>query len=588
MYYTDEKNTQILISLLKAHSLANVILSPGATNIPLSGSLSNDDFFKLYSSVDERSSAYMACGMSEELEMPVVISCTGATASRNYLPAITEAFYRKLPILVVAYIPGIDKVGNLYPQVIDREVSPKDTYKAKYNIPIVKNKNDEITVSRLINQAIIELFTNGGGPVLLNIETSYLGTFNTKELPNVDVVHYYDRYSKDLPEIKDGMKVIIWVGEHKKFDTKTLNAIESFSNCYDTVVMCDHTSSYYGEKRLLSSLTVAQLNRKMLFELNLNPDVIIHIGGISGDYFTSKILSGIAPVWRVGQDNKAIDRLNKLTNYFCMDEFSFFQNYMNSRETHKPNLINSKYFKRWVEYDRLIRTNIPDIPFSNIWIAKEMSQIIPQNSILHFGILNSLRSWNFFEVDGTINTKSNVGGFGIDGCLSTLVGASLCDNNKLSFIVLGDLAFFYDINVIGNRHIDKNIRILLVNNGAGAEFNMYSHIGSQFKERTNDYIAAGGHFGNKSVNAVRGFSESLGFKYISARNKEEFNSQYETFISFSNHPILFECFTNLEDESLALKMISEIDKRQFKESALQKISSFVPISIKKQIRKVLR
>lgn len=99
---TDERNAQILIQVLKAHGIKKVIASPGTTNACLVSSMQSDPFFEIYSAPEERSGAYMACGMAAESGEPVVLSCTGATASRNYMPALTEAFYRKLPILTVA------------------------------------------------------------------------------------------------------------------------------------------------------------------------------------------------------------------------------------------------------------------------------------------------------------------------------------------------------------------------------------------------------------------------------------------------------------------------------------------------------
>ena len=106
--YSTEKNIQILIALLKANGIRKVIASPGTTNMSLVGSLQNDPWFEIYSSVDERSAAYMACGMAAECGEPVMLSCTGATASRNYYPGMTEAFYRKLPVLAVTSHQGTE------------------------------------------------------------------------------------------------------------------------------------------------------------------------------------------------------------------------------------------------------------------------------------------------------------------------------------------------------------------------------------------------------------------------------------------------------------------------------------------------
>ena len=116
IHYTVNKNALVLISLLKQYGIKKVIASPGTVNVPFVASIQQDDFFEVYSCVDERSAAYMACGLASESGEPVVITCTGATASRNYLPALTEAYYRKLPVIAVTGTDRIENVGHLMPQ----------------------------------------------------------------------------------------------------------------------------------------------------------------------------------------------------------------------------------------------------------------------------------------------------------------------------------------------------------------------------------------------------------------------------------------------------------------------------------------
>ena len=110
-YYTNERNTQIVISLLKQYGIKRIIVSPGATNVTFVASVMHDSFFELYSCVDERSAAYMACGMASESGEAVVLSCTGATASRNYLPGLTEAHYRKLPVIAITSTQNPLRIG---------------------------------------------------------------------------------------------------------------------------------------------------------------------------------------------------------------------------------------------------------------------------------------------------------------------------------------------------------------------------------------------------------------------------------------------------------------------------------------------
>lgn len=212
-YYSDEKNIQILIALLKAHRIKYVVASPGNTNLTLVASLQQDSYFIIYSSVDERSAAYMACGLAAETGEAVMLSCTGATASRNYMSALTEAYYRKLPVLAVTSCRSNAEIGHLIPQVIDRRVLPNDIVRLSEQLPIVKDEQDEWECNIKVNRAILELYHRDGGPVHLNIPTTYCPTFNTKELPSQRIINRL--YPHDNMPNLDGKRIAILVGSHK-------------------------------------------------------------------------------------------------------------------------------------------------------------------------------------------------------------------------------------------------------------------------------------------------------------------------------------------------------------------------------------
>ena len=140
-----------------------------------------------------------------------------------------------------------------------------------------------------------------------------------------------------------------------------------------------------------------------------------------------------------------------------------------------------------------------------------------------------------------------------------MVGASLTNPNKLFFGVFGDLAFFYDMNVLGNRHVGNNIRLLLINNGKGNEFRLYCNPCIIFGEDAEPFMAASGHYGNKSGQLVKHYAEDLGFDYLCASTKEEFIKNMALFIQLkTNKPIVFEVFTDTDSESNALKAIRSI------------------------------
>lgn len=548
-YNTNEKNAQIIISLLKQHGIRKIVASPGATNVTFVGSIQQDPYFEVFSSVDERSAAYIACGLSEETGEPVVISCTGATASQNYFPGLIEAYYRKLPILAITSTQVVSKVGHHIAQVTDRSVMPNDTVSLSVTLPLVKDDEDLWNCEIKANKAILELNRRGGGPVHINLETGYSKQYDVKELPVYRMINRAFSTSK-FPELAKG-KIGIFVGSHSKMSDELTHAIESFCEAHNAVVFCDHTSGYYGKYKVLYALIGGQfLDNKS----ETKADLLIHIGEITGDYY-SLGLAG-KEVWRVSEDGEIRDTFRKLSNVFEMPELTFFENYTNA-ELPK----NNSYYQLCQNQLEEIRNNIPELPFSNVWLASKLAHRIPEGSTIHFGILNSLRSWNFFELPKSVTSASNVGGFGIDGGVSSLIGASLADKNKLYFGVIGDLAFFYDMNVLGNRHVGNNIRLLLVNNGKGTEFRQFNHVASHFEEAADEFIAAAGHFGNKSPELVKNYAQNLGFEYITASSKDEFNNVYERFLSsdISEKPMLFEVFTDSELESKALEMIMSIE-----------------------------
>ena len=545
--YSNDKNAQILLSLMKAHNIRKVIASPGTTNIAIVGSMQHDEYFEMYSCVDERSACYMACGLAAESGEPVAIVCTEATASRNYFPGLTEAHYRKLPILVIAGSHGEYNIGNLHSQVIDRTQSPKDTVRFSAFVNKINSSQDESHNITIINKALIELKRHGGGPVLVNIVASPRG-FDAESLPHVKAIQYYNKESL-FPTI-GGVSVAIFVGSHINMSEELTREIDKFCSIHDSVVFCDHTSGYYGKYKINFALVCSQKNYRSKL---LSPDLLIHIGEVSGDTYTTHALKP-KKVWRVSEDGEIRDLFHKLDDVFEIDELSFFKHYATG-EGHKTSYLDDCK----AEYQECLSA-FPTLEFGNIFVAKHLSSRLPVNSVIHFGIFNSLRSWNFFELNPSIQSSCNVGGFGIDGAISTLIGASLANPKKLHFLTVGDLAFFYDLNSLGNRHIGNNVRILLVNNGRGIEFRKKDHPGYAFGESADLYIAAGGHFGNMSQSLVKSFVENLGFEYITASNKDEFETMSARFVTeeLTDKPMVFEVFPETDNEINNLDAVRHI------------------------------
>ena len=424
---------------------------------------------------------------------------------------------------------------------------PKDTHVFSTILKIVKDQADYNENVIAVNEAFHHLVKNGGGPVHINLETSYSKDFSVKELPAVRKISFHSSLNS-LPEIQKG-KVGIYVGSHSKMDQALTDAIDAFCASHNAVVFCDHTSNYFGKFRLQYPLLLSQDNWKSSLA---SVHTLVHIGEISGSYATPSFNI----LWRVNPDGMIRSPFGVPSDVFQLSEVEFF-NYYAKNPTVQADSFASDLDK---ELDSLYELIPEDLPFSNIWAAKTASPLIPKGSILHFGILNSLRSWNFFRIPEIQASYSNVGGFGIDGGLSTLMGGALAKPDVLHYGIIGDLAFFYDLNSLGNRHFPSNIRILLINNGRGTEFRNYNHPGSAFGEKADDYIAAAFHYGNKSSQLVKHISEDLGFEYLSASSKEDFIKNLDTFLNpqSRNQPLVFEIFTTQKDEDDALHIMRNL------------------------------
>lgn len=547
-YYSAERTTQIVISLLKQHGIKKIVASPGTGNVMLVGSMQQDPWFEMYSVVDERSAAYMACGLAAECGEPIVLSCTGATASRNYLPGLTEAYYRKLPVLAITASQDLSRIGHLSPQQLDRRSIQNDIAVCSEHLFPCRSNDDEWDCEIKVNRAILALTHRGGGPAHLNFTTTYSPDFSVPSLPQAKKISRYQQGDK-FPEITFDKRVVIFVGAHNPMSESLTEAIDKFCATHDSVVFCDHTSGYRGKYRASMSLVGMQTEYSSpIFDV----DILIHIGEISGDYPVMGKLKIKEGVWRVSEDGELKDYFKKLKYVFDMKEELFFGYYA------KDNQNKVDYLNQCTsEYEKVL-SNIPELPFSNLWVASKLAPMIPADSVLHLGILNSLRSWNVYSFDNSIRSFCNTGGFGIDGIISTCLGGALANPKRLHFCVIGDLAFFYDLNSIGSRHVMGNLRILLINNGKGTEFRNYTHPGAAFGEDADKFIAAGGHYGKQSPELVKHYAQDLGFKYLVASTKEELSKVAPEFVNTKDmeKPILLEIFTNSDEESDALKSVN--------------------------------
>ncbi|MDR1442373.1 MAG: hypothetical protein LBJ02_08320 [Bifidobacteriaceae bacterium] len=582
--YTDEKNAQIVLALLKAHGIRSIVASPGTTNVQIVASAIQDSDFDVYSVVDERSAGYFALGLASENNCPVVLSCTGATASRNYLSALTEAFYRDIPLIALTSVYSPRDVGHLAPQVIDRSVSQNDVKRFSVQLPIVKDWSDFQYCALWVNTAIIEARRHGGGPVHINLPTVNSGTFSTRRLPRVPKIDLHEvtplepMWEQSLVETLKCSKVAVFIGSHRAFSESEMEAISAFSSSFDAPILVDHTSSYRGKGSILTALALVSVDVRSVTWRGLRPDVLIHIGQVSGDYPLRDLLKADPPqVWRVDASGQIKDAFGGLRRVFACDELSFFRGAAGAagRKSDKT----TSYRVAWSR--RLRSLQYPAVPLSAAAVAAELAGALPHGSYLHLGILNTLRNWNFFPVDPSVRVSCNVGGFGIDGAVSTLVGAAVHDSESCYFGVLGDLAFYYDMGGMNISHVGPNVRLVVVNNGVGMEFKLPGNIASQFGAEAGTVLAA-----DAPRAPIRAWAEACGFVYLRARTADELSKSIAQMVSApcTDGPFLLEVLTTVEGENEALAAMARANRSW---SLNRTLKEALPSRLKRPIKKVL-
>lgn len=543
--YTIQENVRIVVALLKQYNIKYIVLNPGGTNIPLVHAVQNDSFFTCYSVPDERSAMYFAIGLQLQTGEIVATSCTSAQATRNYVPGLTEAFYKHVPILAITTSKLERFQYQDYMQAPDQCSLPRDAVKRSFDLPPVTDENTRLQCYHNAKEAIEELNHHGSGPVQLNIRIVDIqqGKFEEVELPQVRPLKRYMAWDDWSDVDLIGKKILIVVGEHRPFNERQQLAIDNFCKCHDVVVYTNHLSNFSNEYSIQANLLISSGGLR-----TLQPDVFITIGGQTGDYPVYGALCALktAEHWRVSEDGRFVDTYNRLTKIFECPDFYFFERLKTA------DLSSHNYYETWKSLNDTIVYDT-EVPFSNLYVAQHFYKDIPSGSIMNFAILNSLRCWSYFPLEKSIECYANVAAFGIDGCNSMLIGESM-NTEKLCFMVTGDLAFFYDMNALGIRHIRNNVRVILINNKGGAEFKLMTQ---NWKELvpTEKYISACGHNGT-----AKGWAENCGFEYIPVYGKEDLANIKEKFLSFNKKSILLEVFTNGDDEQKAISLLLGANK----------------------------
>lgn len=543
--YTNLKNVQYLIAALKAYDIKTVVISPGNSHNAIVRSMEEDSFFKTYNIVDERSAAFFATGLCQELQEPIAICCTAGTAASNYLTGITEASRRKLPIIVITGDKNPYYLGQYEDQMIENMSIFNNIVKYSCKLPIIESEKDAWYCQRILNETLLELNHHGSGPVHIDvpIEDGMLAigeSFTTTELPKFNKISIIklesenkEYFRKVFAELKE-KKVLVVCGQDDHISKKEIDLIESITRKYDCVFAIDKLSNLHCEGTIEVTRAAKAYSERTM---ELMPEVIISIAGNPAmDYkFQLKNSPEGTKHWIVNEEGKIADPFKKLSKVFEGSTIQFLEK-MNQCGFEE---CSHEYYKKWLESTESVR--IPEFEYSNLYAIKKVMEFMPKES--NFNIANSttIRLAQYFDLDDSIQVYCNRGVNGIDGCVSTFIGQAAVSPEKLNYLIVGDLTFFYDMNAVWNRYVGKNVRIMLNNNEGAALF----HFNQGGNYPTLNENVAAEHFAT-----AKGWVESQGFRYISAKNKEEFDENLKEFMSdSSDKPIFFEVFTHKENDA---------------------------------------
>lgn len=589
--YSVHKNVQILIALMKKYDIRDLVISAGTRHIPLVFSVENDPFFNCYSVVDERSAGFFALGLIERLKRPVAVICTSGTAAANYVSAANEAFYQHLPLAILTSDRHPYYLNQQENQMIPQIGLYKDVCKKVVNLPIVRDNKDFWYCSRLVNEALLELDHRENGPVHINfpIDDNYpieQGTFkfDLSELPEVIKIDRLmledskEKWIRKSEELKNSRILVIY-GQHGKLDSKAELAFESFCKMYDCVVSVDHLSNLHGTY-CLNTYTIGSLISTDDLKA-VRPDIVITMNGNSITPLKSKLtgISGSFKHWHVSKDGVVSDVFRCQSDIIECDAATFFERFAELATDES----NHTYMNLWMD---LLSSKISyaeqscKIDYSSVYTVQQMLERIPSGSILHISNSNNIRIASYFPIDESIEVFCNRGTCGIDGSMSSFIGQASVSSG-LAFLMIGDLSFFYDMNALWNRYVGKNVRILVNNNSGGALFH------SSYYRQVRTFPSIDRHIAAEHETSVRGWSESRGFKYLHASNKEEFDAALKEFVTDdSAQPIILEAFTDKDVDIRQMNVVLN-SFRPSAERNLTAVASKLPEPMKRQIKKIL-
>lgn len=565
---------QTIIQLCKAKKVKHIVISPGSRNAPLTIGFSNYGYFSCYSIVDERCAAFFALGIAQQLQEPVAIVCTSGSAMLNYYPAIAEAYYSNIPLVVISADRPSHLVGigdgqtinqkGVYQNHILYEANLKEDIIIDNNSPIDKptiiksleNKVERFLelqkdiaefnvneINRAINSAILSR-----GPVHINApfnEPLYdmVDEFSVTVKPTQpSFVSYKEDLSSYAQSWNKASKKMILVGVNapNSIDKKIL---EFLANDDSIIVFTETTSNLHHDEFFPSIDKIIAPLRDVDFE-KLQPEILLTFGGLIVSKKVKAFLRKHQPKqhWHI-DETTANDTFFSLSNHFKCSVNQFFNQFLfdikHIESAYKP-YWNKVKAHRQVEHEKYLES----CEYSDLKVFEKVLQSLPNNAIVHSGNSSAIRYMQLFNINNkNLQVYCNRGTSGIDGSTSTAIGTAVA-SKKQTILITGDLSFFYDSNALWNNYIPNNFRIILINNGGGGIFRILPG-----HKNTNNFDT---YFETKHNLTAKKLCAMYNIVYQEANSMINLKNKLQDFYDVDKTPKLLEIFTPRENNDQVL------------------------------------
>ena len=545
---------QSIVSACVAFGIKRVVICPGSRNAPFSIAFDNHPTIQTFVVHDERSAAFFALGMIDELNEPVALVCTSGSAIQNFSPAVSEAFYRELPLIVLSADRPKAWVDQGDGQTIRQENVLKDH--VNYFLDLTDDQTSEEYqwfAKRELNTAFLHALNDWKAPIHINVglheplyDTSEISVNPFEKREEVSFNSMFQAETQEKIKNSLSSKILVLCGQMTQ-NNQLQELITRFSFNSNVAVLVENTSNI-THSNFVHCVDRA-VNRILDDKIaDFKPDILITLGGAVVSKKIKSFLRKHSPKqhWKIGHSFPYMDTYQCVTHVFKMHPVEFFHQ-TNALEYPK-NTIN--YGALWQQKDILAKDKANELfdqlPHSDLRVFDLLFQYISTNSVLHMANSSVVRYCQLFDPIGGIEYRGNRGTSGIDGSSSTAVGASVANPNKLHVLITGDVSFFYDSNALWNSYLGENLHIILLNNSGGGIFRIIP--GPSTSPQRDTYFEA-----THSTDA-KGICESFSINYQSADSLVDTQSIFADFFtpSTNGRPKLVEIKTPREENSTVL------------------------------------